>query len=149
MIALLLAVGATQPLAPLDTHYSWQDAAQAIRLVETGGCADQGRGAKGDGGNALGPFQIWKPYWTDAAERDPAVKAGSYARCLRDLDYSRLVVRAYMRRYCPEQMKRLESGRATLVDLERVARVHNGGPRGHLKKATLAYWAKIKKAVTR
>ena len=166
MIAAILILGAALPFSNTPTfqvqmcgysrsgiasqaQYGWSQALDAIRRVETGGCPNEGRGARGDNGNALGPFQIWKPYWTDSAARDATVRAGSYAQCLNDLAYSRLVVRAYMRRYCPAQMKRLESGCGTLVDLERIARVHNGGPSGHRRKTTLAYWAKVKKEVTR
>jgi len=28
-----------------------------------------------------------------------------------------------------------------------LARIHNGGPRGHKKSATLAYWSKIESAL--
>ena len=153
MIAAILILGAALPSAP-PVQYGWPQALDAIRRVETGGCPNEGRGARGDNGNARGPFQIWKPYWTDSAARDATVRAGSYAQCLNDLDYSRLVVRAYMRRYCPAQMKRLESGCGTLVDLEQVARVHNGGPSQRFpnskrRKATDGYWAKVKKEATR
>jgi hypothetical protein len=30
---------------------------------------------------------------------------------------------------------------------ERLARQHNGGPRGHRKAATLAYWRKVDQAM--
>ena len=43
---------------------------------------------------------------------------------------------AYWKRYCP---KAFEAG-----DWETLARVHNGGPKGHTKKATLKYWEKVK-----
>lgn len=179
MIAAILILGAALPFSNTPTfqvqmcgysrsgiasqaQYGWSQALDAIRRVETGGCPNEGRGAKGDYRTvdgkrvamARGPFQIWKPYWTDSAARDATVRAGSYAQCLSDLDYSRLVVRAYMRRYCPTQMKRLESGCGTLVDLEQVARVHNGGPSQRFpnskrRKATDGYWAKVKKEATR
>jgi hypothetical protein len=44
---------------------------------------------------------------------------------------------AYFARYAP---KALES-----KDWQTLARVHNGGPKGHTKKATLGYWAKVQK----
>jgi hypothetical protein len=34
---------------------------------------------------------------------------------------------------------------ATAEDL---ARIHNGGPKGHTKKATLKYWDKVKKEMS-
>lgn len=125
--------------------YSWHQTLDAIRQVETGGCPNEGRGARGDNGNALGPYQIWRIYHTDAAERDRALT--DYQRCLNDKAYSERVVRAYMLRYCREQVDRLDAGKGTLADIERVARVHNGGPRGHTKKATAAYWAKVRRAL--
>ena len=36
------------------------------------------------------------------------------------------------RKYCPEQ------------DFEKMARIWNGGPRGHTKECTVAYWNKVK-----
>ena len=100
----------------------------AIRRVETGAT---GIGAVGDGGRALGPYQIHKAYWQDSGV------PGRYEDCLRDTAYSERVVLAYMKRYAP---KALAAG-----DWETLARIHNGGPKGHTKKATLGYWAKVQK----
>jgi len=133
--ALLLAV------ALPGQGYTWADTLQAIRSVETGGLPRHGLGAKGDGGNALGPFQIWRIYHTDARGRDKSLTR--YERCLTSLDYSERVVRAYMARYASQALRRLESKRGTLEDVERVSRIHNGGPRGYRKAATLKYWKKV------
>ncbi len=122
--------------------YAWSDALAAIRQVETGGEPDNGIGAVGDNGHALGPFQIWMPYHFDAAERDSSLK--SYKSCLTSLDYSERVVQAYMGRYAKAEAKRLRAGKGTLADVEKVARIHNGGPRGHKKKATMNYWRKVR-----
>lgn len=140
---LLTALALSSPA--LSQGYTWTETLDALRQVETGGCPDEGRGARGDGGNAIGPFQIWSIYHTDAAERDRSLT--DYRRCLDSMEYSRRVVRAYMNRYCREQLARLEAGKGTLADVERIARVHNGGPRGHRKKATDGYWAKIRRAL--
>ena len=51
------------------------------------------------------------------------------------------VILAYWDRYAT--MKRL--GRKPTN--EDRARIHNGGPKGHTKKATLKYWEKVKKAL--
>jgi len=32
--------------------------------------------------------------------------------------------------------------------LEMLARIHNGGPRGYLKPATLKYWLKVQRLLT-
>lgn len=93
----------------------------AIRTVESGGndnCKD------GDGGRAIGPFQIHRDYWIDS--RVP----GDYEDC-RDRGYAERVVEAYMKRWCPEAWDSR--------DAETIARIHNGGPKGHLKTSTKNY----------
>jgi hypothetical protein len=100
----------------------------ALQAIESGGCADGGRGATGDGGRAIGPFQIHAAYF-----RDSGVE-GRYQDC-RDAEFSRRVVLAYWKRWCPEALER--------GDAEVLARVHNGGPRGASKRSTLVYWRKV------
>ena len=98
----------------------------AIRSVEAGGREGN---IIGDGGRALGPFQIHRAYWQDSRV------TGSYGM-VTNAAYSQRVVSAYLRRYCPQAVI---SG-----DFETMARVHNGGPRGASKKATAGYWQKVK-----
>lgn len=135
------------PQAAQEPAYCFRDTLDAIRVVETGGCPDEGVGAVGDGGNALGPYQVWSVYHQDAAERDRTLT--DYRRCLTSKAYSERVVRAYMNRYAAAALRRLEAGTGTLADVETVARIHNGGPRGATKrrKATDAYWAKVRRAL--
>ena len=102
----------------------------AIRQVETGGMKDSGIGAKGDKGKSIGPYQIQQGYWQDAR------LTGTWEQCLTDKSYSEQVMIAYWKRYCP---KAFEAG-----DWETLARVHNGGPKGYKKKATLGYWDRVK-----
>jgi len=147
MIALTLAVALAGGAVAAEPSYSWREALDAIRIVETGGEPDDGIGAIGDGGNALGPFQIWSIYHTDAAERDRTLDR--YRSCLSSRAYSERVVRAYMKRYVSAAVHRLEAGIGSLKDVERVARTHNGGPRGASKEATVAYWRKVEKALAR
>ena len=104
----------------------------AIRRVETGGLPNAGKGAVGDKGASIGPYQIQRAYHADAR-----MKAGRYEDCSSDATYSEQTMLAYFARYAP---KALES-----KDWETLARVHNGGPKGHTKKATLGYWAKVQK----
>ena len=104
----------------------------AIRQVESHG-NDK---AVGDGGKAIGPYQIWHSYWKDATEFDKTL-GGSYQDCYNP-QYASKVVRAYMARYAPKG-----------ASLETLARIHNGGPKGHQKEATLAYWAKVQKELAR
>jgi hypothetical protein len=104
----------------------------AIEKVETGGQRDPAN-AIGDGGKALGPMQIHKVYWLDAVDHDPSlVSNGETYDSVRDRAYARRVVMAYWSRY------------AKSWDAQTLARIHNGGPKGHRKAATLGYWAKVK-----
>ena len=79
----------------------------------------------GDNGKAIGPLQIWYVYW-----KDSGIKYGKYQDC-RNLAHAKQVVKLYMMKYA---RKAVEKG-----DLKTMARIHNGGPKGHLKKATLKY----------
>jgi len=108
----------------------------AIRRVETGGLPNAGKGAVGDKGASIGPYQLQRAYHADAR-----MKAGRYEDCSTDATYSEQTMLAYFARYAP---KALES-----KDWETLARVHNGGPKGHTKKATLGYWTKVKKEMSK
>jgi len=104
----------------------------AIERVETGGHRDPAN-AIGDGGKALGPLQIHRVYWADAVEHDKSLVAnGETYDNVRCRVYARRVVMAYWNRYAPS------------YDAQTLARIHNGGPKGHVRKATLGYWAKVK-----
>lgn len=102
----------------------------AIREVESGGRTD----LVGDGGRAIGPYQIHRVYWLDAVEAEPSLRARGYEACT-DETYARAVVVAYLSRY--GQGKSAES----------LARIHNGGPRGWRKQATRGYWSKVAAAM--
>jgi hypothetical protein len=117
---LLLALCATAHAAPPDSFF------RALHVVETSGRTGP---ILGDGGRALGPLQIHRSYHADSRV------AGDYSR-VADLDYSKRVATAYLKRYAPEAWAK--------GDVETLARVHNGGPRGHLKPATKGYAAKVK-----
>ena len=121
--------------------YTWRQCLDAIREVETGGSPNGGIGAIGDRGKALGPYQIWKPYHIDSGVK------GKHTQCLRDKAYSERVVAGYMSRYARKAYWRLRQGKGTLADIEKIARIHNGGPRGYKRKSTLRYWAKVKRAI--
>jgi hypothetical protein len=114
---------------------AFDDLLDAIRIVETGGEPNEGIGAKGDNGKALGPFQIWEVYWKDAREFAPDL-GGSYQDCGAH-KYSRQVIKAYMNRYAKKAVEN--------EDWQTIARIHNGGPRGHKKDSTLGYWKKVQK----
>jgi hypothetical protein len=117
---LFLALCATAHAAPPASFW------RALHLVETSARTGP---IIGDGGKALGPLQIHKSYHTDSRV------AGDYSR-VADLEYSKRVATAYLKRHAPEAWAK--------GDVEVLARVHNGGPRGHLKAATKGYAAKVK-----
>ena len=118
-IALLLALCATAQAAPPDSFF------RALHIVETSGK----RGPiLGDAGKALGPLQIHRAYHADSRV------AGDYSRCA-DLDYSKRVVSSYLQRYAPQAW--------AAGDVTTLARIHNGGPRGDKKQATIGYAAKV------
>ena len=123
----------------LPATYTWRQTLDAIRQVETGGSPDEGRGATGDRGRAIGPYQIWNIYWQDAA-----VPGRRYSECLNDKELSEQVVSRYMERYARSSLRRLQAGVGTLSDVERVARIHNGGPAGDRKQSTLRYSRKVR-----
>jgi len=119
-LILLLALCATCQAAPGPGFW------RALHIVETSGRTGP---ILGDGGRALGPLQIHKSYHKDSRV------AGDYSR-VSELDYSKRVATAYLKRYAPAAWK--------AGDVEILARVHNGGPRGHLKAATKSYGARVK-----
>ena len=118
-LTLLLALCATAHAAPPASFF------RALHIVETSGRTGA---IIGDNGRALGPLQIHRAYHADARI------GGDYARCA-DLDYSRRVVTAYLQRYAPQAW--------AAGDVVTLARIHNGGPRGASKPATVAYAAKV------
>jgi len=133
IIAVLFTVGLLATLAaavPPPSTYDTDRILDAIRQTETGGEADPAN-AVGDGGRAIGPFQIHRAYWQDAVAHDPSI-GGVYSDC-KDEAYARRVVLAYLSRYCKSWSD------------EAVARIHNGGPSGHTRKSTVKYWRKVEK----
>jgi hypothetical protein len=102
----------------------------SIRQVESGGARDPGS-LLGDSGASLGPYQIQRAAWADALEYDPSI-GGTYQDC-RNQAYAERVMVAYWSRYAPNWKP------------ETLARIHNGGPAGHRRKATLGYWLKVQR----
>ena len=118
-LTLLLALCATAHAAPPASFF------RALHIVETSGRTGA---ILGDQGRALGPLQIHRAYHADSRV------AGDYSR-VADLDYRKRVVTAYHHRYAPQAW--------AAGDVVTLARIHNGGPRGASKPATVAYAAKV------
>lgn len=87
------------------------------------------RHAVGDGGRAIGIYQIHRPYWQDGTR---ILGVDWSYRDAVDPAKARRVVRAYLLHYGRDR---------SLIDM---ARIHNGGPKGHEKKSTRDYARKIK-----
>jgi len=96
----------------------------AIARIESHGNPN----AVGDGGRALGVFQIHRAYWEEGTE---LLGVNWPHRDATDPKKARRVVKAYLLHY--------GQGKSLLE----MARIHNGGPRGDKKKATLPYARKI------
>jgi hypothetical protein len=106
---------------------------QALATVESGGKDS----AVGDDGKAIGRYQVWETYWSDAVAFAPAI-GGKYSDCT-DKVYAERVLMAYFLRYGKKAMGR--------QDYEVLSRIHNGGQAGAKRKATLPYWKKVQKAM--
>jgi hypothetical protein len=137
ILALLLLIA---PLAAQVTLKDLDAAREAMRpfldalaQVESGGKDD----AVGDRGKALGRYQIWRVYHTDAVAHAPCI-GGAY-KDVTSKEYAERIVVAYLMRYASQAIKD--------QDWKKLARIHNGGPRGHTKWATLSYWRKVEKAL--
>ena len=111
------------------TQEDWDDLLEAIRIVES----NNNPNAVGDSGNAIGIYQIWEDYHTDACMAGNI--SGEYLDCY-DPVYAENVVVEYMKRYATER-------RLGKVTPEKIARMHNGGPNGWKIGATEKYWDKV------
>jgi len=84
--------------------------------------------AVGDRGRALGTYQIHRVYWEDGT----ALLGVDWPhRDATDPKKARRVVNAYLLHYGKGK---------SLIEM---ARIHNGGPRGHEKKTTVCYVRRI------
>ena len=119
----LLTLASASHAAPPESFW------RALHQVETSGRTGA---ILGDNGRSLGPLQISRAYWQDSRV------GGSYEQ-VTDLAYARRVATAYLKRYAPAAW---EAG-----DVETLARVHNGGPAGARKPATLPYAEKVRRAM--
>ncbi len=120
---ILLTLASASHAAPPESFW------RALHQVETSG---RHGAIVGDNGRSLGPLQISRAYHADSRV------AGSYEQ-VADLAYARRVATAYFKRYAPAAW---EAG-----DVETLARIHNGGARGHKKAATLPYAEKVRRAM--
>ena len=122
-LGLLLSLAAAAHAAPPESFF------RALHLVETSGRHGP---ILGDNGRSLGPLQISRDYFSDS-------RVGGTYEQVSDLGFARRVVSAYLKRYAP---KAWAAG-----DVVTLARIHNGGPAGAQKRATLGYAERVKRAM--
>ena len=116
-IAAVITAVAPPKDAPAIDH-----ALYAMRIVESNNNPD----AVGDGGKAIGIYQVWRIYWLDGLRFTPSI-GGEYEDCF-DPEYAEKIVRSNLGGYCT---KRRLGREPTVFDF---LRMHNGGPNAH--KAT-------------
>jgi hypothetical protein len=124
VMAVSPALWAVSPAACAGSEGQMDLLLDAIAEVESRGNAV----SVGDSGRAAGVYQIHRSYWADGTR---ILGVDWDYRDAQDPQKARQVVRAYLSHY--------GRGKA-LLD---VARIHNGGPKGDEKEATLAYARKI------
>ena len=91
--------------------------------------------AIGDGGKAIGRYQIWRVCYQDAKEFDKTITFPYSA--LTNKENSDRIVKAYLNRYARNK---------TPVEM---ARIWNGGPLGDKKRATIGYGNKFQKELAK
>ena len=134
IILLFLALAYSLPTSAAEVT---ADLVNAIATVESGGDSK----AIGDGGKALGMFQLHKVYVQDV-NRILKRKAYTYEDRMNPKK-SREMTIVYLKYYGWVY----ESKTGKPATLEVLARIHNGGPNGWAKPATEKYWLKVKKAL--
>jgi len=131
MIVALTACSTPALTAPPPSGFDPRPILDAIRAVETGSRTDANT-AVGDGGRALGAYQIHLSYWKDAVEHDPSLLAnGETYGSVTNPQYAERVILAYWSRY------------AVSWTHQELARIHNGGPSGRKRDSTKPYWNKV------
>jgi len=130
---------------PASTEVDIYDLHDALWLAES---SRQENPPDGDGGRAIGPYQIWHVYWQDAYDFDESL-GGTYEDC-RNRQYALKVIHCYWRRYERKAFWRVYDGKGSMRDFETLARCHQGGcnwrnKEGRRKKQNDRYWNKVKK----
>lgn len=112
---------------------TFEDLLDAIEQVESGGDSN----AVGDGGAAIGAYQIHKIYVDDVNRLFG--ETFTYEDRWNRLK-SRWMTRWYIQYYASVTQPQSE-----IQYFEYAARIHNGGPNGWKKESTKPYWEKVKR----
>jgi len=130
MTRLILWLAVFQPPTPANDFTRFF---AAVRQVESAGNDRM----VGDAGRSRGPYQIQRVYWADACAYGKV--KWDYNTFVWSRQRSEQVMRWYWQRHCP----RAYAAR----DWKTMARIHNGGPAGARKIATIKYWQKVKRGM--
>ena len=111
----------------------------AIKGVESSGNSS----AIGDNGKAVGAYQLHKVYVDDVNKiiKNKGFKTRFTYNDRFNAHKSRVMTLIYLKHYG----KVYERKTGKKASLEVLARIHNGGPSGYKKQATVKYWEKVKK----
>jgi hypothetical protein len=101
----------------------WNKFLTALRIYESGD-EDYIEHRVGDNGRANGPYQIHESYFIDSGVK------GDYYKIVNSKTADNVVYN-YLKRY------------AKSWDVVTLARIHNGGPKGHLRESTFEYGQRI------
>ena len=134
-----LSAGSPSPPPHNGLPANFDDLLDAIEWVESKGDAN----AIGDGGRAVGAYQLHKIYVDDVNRINVFGPQYVYGDRLSK-SKSREMVRTYLFWYIRFTCRLIKSPECKIREFEYMARIHNGGPRGHLKDSTKQYWEKIK-----
>jgi hypothetical protein len=132
MLILMILMSPAISSPPEEKTYHPEELLLAIRFVES----SFNDNSIGDGGKAIGPFQIWRVYWIDSGMH------GKYQQCF-EYTYAKEIVRRYVYRYTCIDLGSRKS--LTIEECRHIARLHNGGPGGPFNPKTLGYWNKVKR----
>lgn len=114
------------------TDADWTAFLDAVALVESGGKTDIAI-TDVNGKRSVGCLQIQQPYLTDS-------KMGYTLDDMKDKAKAYEVAKAYLTRYGSAYTRK--TGKPATFEI--LARIHNGGPSGWKKAATLPYANKVK-----
>ncbi|MCG3198551.1 MAG: hypothetical protein GHCLOJNM_03054 [bacterium] len=108
----------------------------ALRRIEQGHPGREVSSAMSDGGRTRGPYRIGRGNIEDVNRRFGTDYTWADAD---DPEKAEQIILLYWLIWCPEAVR--------TGDWETCARIHNGGPDGHLEAATLPYAAKFRAAL--
>ncbi len=133
VLTLLLAGGYCKG----EEESRFEDVLEAIAIVES----NANDRAVGDGGKAFGRFQIWAAYVKDVNRIAGTSFSHSDAYNPEKAAY---MVSIYLTHYGRVYERKTGNRPSSEV----LCRIHNGGPNGWRKPATVWYWLKCKKVLS-